>query len=395
MSVFVYSAFDKDGARVCGSVKAASRDAVFEDLKRGGLTDVNAYESGTTFGRLAPYKDLSLFCRQMSVVFISEITIIDGLSFIMGQTENRNVKAALEEIRGRIASHFTFAESLSMYPHVFDSYLINMAAVGEKSGSLDNVFADLADYYDKERKSRKKIRAAATYPAVLTALMTAIVIFLVLKILPMFQETLYGMGGSIPAVTQAILSVGKALNAAAPYVGSAAGIVVIICAVWSRTKSGSAFFDRLKLSLPISRRMVCASLTARFARALSIMLKSGIHTLNAVESAAPVIGNAHARRLLEDSVKSVKGGADVADSLEKAGLFPGLFIKMVAVGEATGRLDEMLARSAGIFDEETSDALERFAQWIEPALIIILSVVVGIILISVMLPIISIMNNIG
>ncbi|MDR1208702.1 MAG: type II secretion system F family protein [Clostridiales bacterium] len=335
-------------------------------------------------------RDMSVFCRQLSVVIASDLTVTDALDFVARQTANRRLAAALTRSREKLETRLTLAEAVRG-ERAFDAYFTRMTAVGERTGTLEEVFASLADYYDREARARRDIRNAAVYPAVLAVMMAAIVLLLVVKILPMFQETLLRLGGDIPGVTKAILSAGRGIERALPFIGAAAVIVAALIA--AARFAGAEFWGGLKLALPFSGRIERAAITARMARALSLLLRAGVDIKTALADAAPVIGNAKAERKYLNAVGA--GGADIAEALAKPGIFAELFVRMTVIGLAAGRLPEMLSRAAELFDEDVKDSVSRFTQWIEPILVVALSVVVGIILLAVMLPIISVMNNIG
>ncbi len=399
MSTYTYTAINTEGRKIYGALNLASEDAVKQHLESDSLLNIVVYKSATRYVS-NPYKnvpahELHVFCRQISVIYTSQIALLEGIVFLAGQTENKQLKIALSEIHTHMSNGIPFAEAIGMYPNIFNSYLVSMVAIGETSGTLDSIFSDLADYYEKEAKIRKKIRSAVAYPAVLTVLMSAIVLFLIIQVLPMFQETLYKMGGDIPEVTKAILSVSTFLQVYLPYIGVAIVLLIIAAIYYSKTTSGSAFFDRMKVSLPFSKYINSRVITARLARSLSILLKSGVHLLNALDDVVPLIDNSYIQKQFVESVKQIKNGEDVTESLSKIKIFPPLFLKMINIGQITGNLDEMLARTTGIFDDEVDESLNSFTVMIEPLLIIILSIIVGIILVSVMLPMISIMNNIG
>jgi len=399
MPTFTYRAYDSENVRVCGSRKADSEGAIMKFAEAKGYTNVSVFKSETAYRsglyKLVSPKELSIFSRQMSVLFFSQITLMEGVLLLSEQTENKNLKMALMEIRAMMDQGYTLAESMGMYPHIFGAYLLNMVTIGETSGTLDVVFADMSDYFDKESKLRKKLVSAITYPAILTVMMAAIVLLLILKILPMFNEILVGMGGDMPAVTKAMVSFSGFVVRYLPWIAIAIVALIVLFNVAIRTEKGMIWHDKMKIKMPFSKFVTTRVITARFARSMSILLKSGVQLVNALEETKSLIDNKYLESKFNDVIVKVKEGMDLDAALRALGIFPPLFLKMVYIGQTTGHMDNMLDKAAAMFDEDVEEALEKLTVMLEPILIIALSVVVGIILISVMLPMISIMNSIG
>ena len=394
-----YLATDKNGRRVSGCRSASSETVLRNELSKEKLTVSSVFKSATRcrqnmYALVSP-KELAVFCREMSVLFFSHITVLEGLGLLLEQNSNRELKAALIEIRGHMENGISFSDAAAMYPHIFTQYLCSAIQIGEKSGTLDDTFTSLAVYFEKEDRIRKKVRSALTYPLILTALMGAIIILLVLKILPMFNDILVKMGGEMPAATNIILQASLFIN---KYIWVfSASTVFIACGliVFFRTSTGKRWRDALKIKLPLVRFVSTRIITSRFSRGLAVLLKSGVSLVNALDDVRMLVDNKHLETGFFEAVKQIRDGENLSGVFNKMKLFPPLFIRMLTVGQSTGHLDEMLDRSAGIFDSEVDDAVEKITAMLEPSIIILLSLVVGIILISVMLPMISIMNAIG
>ena len=399
MPTFTFRAYDSENVRVYGARKADSEDTVQKYAEGKGYTSVSVFKSETAYRagiyKLASPKELSIFCRQMSVLFFSQITLMEGVVLLSEQTENKNLKTALLEIHALMEQGYTLSESMGMYPHIFGAYLLNMVSIGETSGTLDIVFGDMSDYFDKESKLRKKLASAVTYPAILSVMMGAIVLLLILKILPMFGDILRSMGGEMPAVTKAMISISGFIVAYLPVIVAVIVLIVIAITAYSRTEKGAIWFDKMKLNAPIAKFINRRVITSRFARSMAILLKSGVQLVNALEETKAIIDNKYLEKTFNEIINKVKEGMDLDAALKELGIFPPLFLKMVFIGQTTGHIDNMLDKSAVMFDEDVDEALEKMTVMLEPILIIVLSIVVGIILVSVMLPMISIMNAIG
>ncbi|MDR1541361.1 MAG: type II secretion system F family protein [Clostridiales bacterium] len=399
MATFTFLGFDNEGRRIAGARNFSKKEDAEKYLEKKGWVPQGIFASKTKysssqFSGVSP-KELSIFCRQMSVMYISQITIMEGLLLLAEQTENKQLKKALLEIHERMNEAYAFRDSISMYPHIFGAYLINMVMIGEDSGSLDSVFSRMANYFEKEDKVKKKLKSAIAYPLVLTVLMVAIVMLLIIKILPMFQHTLETMGGTMPVATRMIFTAANFISEYAWAIAVAVGAAIILALASTRSEKGRAFKDKLKITAPISSFVNSRVITARYSRGLSILLKSGVQLLNAMESIATLIDNKFLEEKFKEAFLKVKEGESLVGVLKEINFFPPLFLRMVAIGHDTGHLDEMLDKTANIFDDEVDEAVEKITLMVEPALIIMLSIVVGIILLSVMLPMISIMNAIG
>ncbi len=394
----LYQGF-KEGINVGGCSELFNKNALAEYLEKKSITNYQIFDTNTrypkTLQKLVSNKEMSIFCRQMSFVFLSDITVMEGLLLISEQCDSLQLKLSLNEIYNHMENGMTFSDAISMYTNIFNNYFINMIRIGESSGTLDSVFLKLSDFFEKENNLNKKVKSALTYPAILSIMMAAVIVLLIVKVLPMFGNILKSFGQDMPIITSWILSVSVFLsNFGLVIIASIIGLAVILvfCA---NTEKGKYFFDKLKVKNKIFRDLYSKVTVARFAHSLGILLKSGINIVTALKEVNSLVENKYLRIKLDKALESVEGGADLAESLKKVGIFQPLFIKMVVIGSATGRLDEMLEKTAMLFDEEVSDSLQKMTALIEPLLIIFLSVVVGIILISVMLPMINIMTNIG
>jgi type IV pilus assembly protein PilC len=343
-----------------------------------------------------PAKDLAIFCSQMAMVLRSDITIMEGVRILGEQTENRLLKDTLGEIYEGMEKGIPFSQSFERYKEsVFPEYLTNMVTLGETSGTIDSVFSQMADYYNNDNAIRNKVRAAVTYPAILTVLMLGIIILLVVKILPMFSDILNTMGGTMPLLTQTMMDLSSFIGRNLIGLIVVAAVIIAAAVFYARTVPGRRFFDQLKLSLPFFSQIFTRIITARFARCLAILIKSGVNLLSALEMMQALIGNVYVEERFRKVREEIYAGKDLVEGLRETHIFPPLFLRLVIIGQNVGFLDEMLFKAADIFDEEVQNALERMTTFIEPVMIIILSLIVGVILLSVMLPMISIMNTIG
>ncbi len=398
MSTFLYKGFTSEGTKVGGAKNFSNAGEMEKYAKELGIEGVEVFESKTKFTttqyRYVDPKELSIFCKQMSVVFFSYITLMEGILMLADQSDNEELKTALTEIHDLMDKGYTFAETIAMYDHIFGRYLIKMIFIGEASGNLDVIFADMSSYYEKENNIRKKIKAAITYPVTLSIMMLAIIVFLVRSILPMFDSMLTSMGAAPSLVTGSIIAITEFFNTYGIIFLLGFVAVVVGLNFYFKTEKGSFALDKLKTKLPGVKYITARVITTRFARSLAILLKSGIQVVSAIEQSIVLVDNTYLNKKFVTAYEKIKDGEDLANTLEEIGIFPNLFIKMIIIGQSTGNLDVMLDKSSNLFEDEVDDAIDRTTRLIEPILITILSLIVGIILLAVMLPMINIMQYI-
>lgn len=395
MPWFQYRGMDDQGNPAQGRVEGESAETVRRELEAKGFTglEVSALARRSLTNK-ASARELAILAQQFAVIIRSDITLIEGVDTLIAQSENRHIKAALTAVRGEIEQGAPFAEAMGKHGDVFPAYYLSMIRIGEVSGSLDVVFERLATYYEKEHKLRRKTSTAVTYPIILSVLMLAVIALLVLRVLPMFSEILNSLGGQMPGLTAAMLGVSNFLAGNGWWVLL---VIVALCFVpklVGMTQQGSVWYDRHKLHRVLTGRVNRRLITARFCQSFALLLRSGVSVSVALSMVAELLDNRYITEQLEKCRAEVEQGVGIAEALEHTGLFPELMLRMANVGQKTGRLDDILMNAAVLFDEEVDSALDRMTSSIEPVLIILLSVVVGVILFAIMLPMINILSAI-
>lgn len=399
MPVYKYLAKNLKGETLDGEYDAVSHDALEQMLRSKGYFLVESGVKGSEFTLSGMYskinaKDIAVFCRQFAVILNSGITILEAVGILRDQASKKRMREILDDVYNELQKGRVLSEAIMPYDDLFPEFMKNMIRVGEASGALDTILNQMADYYEHDYKIRRKIRSAMTYPVILGVLTVAVVILLMVAVLPMFSDMLSGMGGSLPGITVLLMSVSRFMADNILLMLSLAVILIILFTYYVRTDNGRLWFDGLKLKLPVIKNTVIKTVTARFARSMSILLKSGIPIVNAMQIMKNLMGNRAVEKKFSDATEEIQEGKGIAGPMRRLELFPPLLIHMVVVGENTGELDEMLGRTAGFFDEEVEEAIERAVSLIEPAMIIIMAVVVGVIILSVMLPMVSIMETV-
>jgi type IV pilus assembly protein PilC len=399
MPVYKYRAKNLKGETLDGEYEAVSLDVLEQMLRSKGYFLVESSVRGREFTLADMYgkisvKDIAVFCRQFAVILGSGITILEAVGILRDQASKKRMKDILEDVYNELQKGRMLSEAIAPYDDMFPEFMKNMIRVGEASGTLDQILNQLADFYEYDNRLRRKIRSAMTYPTILAVLTVAVVTLLMVAVLPMFSDMLTGMGGNLPGITVFLMSVSRFMADNILLLASIAIIAVILFTYYVKTDNGRLWFDGLKLRLPVVKSTVLKTVTARFARSMSILLKSGIPIVNAMEIMQDLIGNRAVEEKFRGATDEIREGKGIAGPIRRLEIFPPLLIHMIVVGENTGELDEMLGRTAGFFDEEVEEAIEKAVSMIEPAMIIIMAVVVGVIILSVMLPMVSIMETV-
>lgn len=395
MITYHFTAMNAAGEKVRGYLMSESEEQATKKLDGRSYTDIELTKSKRAkITKDITSRDLAVMCRQMASVMASDMSVLDGLLLVAEQSKCPSLQLAISNVYDAMFDEETLSEAMGK-EKIFPSYLVNMLKIGEASGEVDVVFSKLADYYDKDARIRSKVRSAVTYPLILALLMIWVIGLLVVKILPMFEGMLLTMGGELPAATKALLSVSGFVASFGWIVLLAVLALVIFCMWFKTTEKGRALFDRIKLGAPISGPLQRRLLTARFAHGMAMLLESGVTVEESLLKITPLMDNVHIKEKMTAVMDSIKEGKALAPTLAGIGVFPSMLLRMLSVGEKTGRLSTMFSKSATFYDDDVDQAIQRMTTIIEPVIIIVLSIIVGIILLSVMLPLINIMSMVG
>lgn len=342
-----------------------------------------------------PREELIIFTRQLALIIDSDVSLYEGLEIIKDKTDNPILSKVLIEMLTDLRSGLSLSESIKKHKLIFSDFLVNMVDIGEKSGDLTSTLNQVADAYERELDAANKVKSAVTYPIILSVLMLGVILLLVLQVLPMFNEILLSLGGEMPALTRSIMAISA-------FIGRFLWVLVLIVILlvgfyfyYKSTDKGRLTIDRLRFRLPIVKDIYSSLTAVRFARNLAVLIRSGISMGIGVSMIKPIMNNVYVESMLEEASQSLHQGKSSDEVIESLDLFPWVLVKLFSVAQTTGHMDIMLDKAADVMEKETDSRLERLTTVIEPILIIILSVIVGIILISVILPIIGIMNSIG
>ncbi len=339
-------------------------------------------------------KDITLFCEQLAMILHSGLPLGDGVRAIAEEVEDRDYKLTLETMADQLDEYQPFSEVLEK-SGAFDQYMINMVRIGEESGYLDRVMEQLSVYYQRIDDTREKVRDAISYPSILIAMMLVVIAVLVIEVLPIFQDVLNNMGAEISSFALGLMGIG---NLMAQYgliiLGAMAAIVVYL--VYS-VRKGSR--DRSLMSIlsgnVVTRRLGTDMSVAQFAYAMSLLMNSGYETEESLKMIPKMLDNKILNQKIDGILAQMAEGVSFEEAIIKSKLFKGIYNRILIIGFKAGKAEETMARIALEYEEEVNSNINRFLNVIEPTLVAFLSIVVGIVLLSVMLPLMSIMSTLG
>jgi type IV pilus assembly protein PilC len=396
---YTYRVRDQRGSLVTGEMLADSPALVTNRLREMKLIplEVKAKKAGLKREiSLRPgkvkLKDLAVFSRQFATMVNSGLPLLRTLSILEEQTESTQLKKVLGQVRLDVEQGNSLSGALGRHERTFPPLYISMCRAGETAGNLDQVLVRLADTLEAEVSLRQKIKSAMTYPIVVFSLVVLILIAMLVFVVPTFEDLYSSLGGVLPLPTRILLSVSEAFRTWFWVV-----ILVVIGLVWLfrrwlKTDRGRAAFDRFKLRIPIFGSLFQKTALARFARTLGVLNRSGVPILQSLDIVADTVKNAVVAAAVRDVQSGVKEGESIAGPLSNHKVFPPMVVQMMAVGEETGALDEMLEKIADFYDEEVAAAVDSLTALIEPVMIAIVGGAVGVIVISLYLPLFRIIE---
>ncbi len=395
---FNYQARSKTGEIQSGMVEASNREAAFNVLKTHGLyvttlqetAAIPFYAQKLKFMERVSKKDIVLFSRQISIMFKSNVPIVESFRAIAKQTRKSVFKEKILKIAEEIEGGTSLSESLSIFPKLFTPFYVNMVKSGEASGKLSEVFLYLADYLEREYSFRSKIRGAMVYPLFILVVFIAVVVLIMVYVIPQLAEVLKASEQGLPLITRIVMAVSEFFKkqwwfALLILIGSIAGIYF-----FAKSKTGKKFFDRNLLKLPILGSFLKKLYLGRCALNLSTLISGGVSISHALQITGEVVNNDLYKGLLLETLDQVKRGETISSVLEKypSLIFP-LFYQMVTVGEKTGSLDSSLMNVVDFYQKDVDRSLDNFVKLLEPVFIIVLGGVVAGLMGAVLLPLYS------
>jgi type IV pilus assembly protein PilC len=398
---FDYSVRDRTGKIVSGSLEAESQAAVVQKLKQMGYApmSVTQHKAGMKteikipgFSDRVKLKDLAVMSRQFAVMINSGLSLLRALTILSEQSENKKLAQVIGEVRNDVETGQALSASLAKHPEVFPPLMVNMTRAGEVGGFLDSVLLQIAENYESEVKLKSKIKSAMTYPVVVFCIAILAVVGMLLFIVPVFAKMFTDLGGELPAPTKILIFLSDALKVLAPVllVGLIAGFFL-----WQKFKHTEKLrnvVDPIKLKLPIFGKLFQKVALSRFTRNLGTMLRSGVPILQSLDIVADTSGNMVIAKAVRDIQESVRKGESLVQPLSQHAVFPAMVVQMMAVGEDTGALDEMLHKISDFYDQEVEATTEALTSLIEPLMIAVLGGIIGAMIIALYMPIFSVFD---
>lgn len=337
--------------------------------------------------------EIAIFCKQLSAILQCGIPLVDALSLISFQSTTRTMREAVSLLIIQIRCGESMYNGLKNSKYRFPEFMLNMIKAGEESGRLDLVLLDLSIYYERENKINKKILGAMFYPATIFIVSMIAIITLMVTVVPSLTSVLSSMGGKIPPITSLVIGISSFMSSNILNIIVSVILLVIILRL-SNIWSSDDFKKTILAKLPVLYKIYRRVLQIRFSRTLSLLLRSGMNLIAALELTISVLNNRKEHRAISMSINEIRYGKSLYEALLPIKTFEPLLMSMIKIGEETGKLDEMLTKVVDIYEEETYDMMLRLTEFIQPLLILLLAGMVGIIVISVMLPIMNIIDTV-
>jgi type IV pilus assembly protein PilC len=337
-------------------------------------------------------KDIAVFSRQFATMVNSGLSLLRALAILAEQTENQELARVVGEVRLDVERGSSLSAAMSRHPKVFNRLYISMVRSGEIGGVLDSVLMRLADTIEKQVELRRKVKSAMTYPAVVAVLVCVIALAMLLFIVPQFKSIYAELGGELPLPTRILISISDLVKTFFPIIFLLAGVGAFVFRRWKASPAGKPKWDAFKLRVPVFGQLARKTALARFARTLAALTRSGVGILEALEIVAETSGNEVVAVGARDTQQAVKRGDTLARPMEQHEVFPPMVVQMIAVGEETGALDEMLDKIADFYDQEVEATVDALTSLIEPLLIVVMGVCVGGMVISLYMPMFNIIK---
>ncbi len=411
MPVYQYEVADRRGSVSRGTAEAAEQAELITRFRERGQIVLSL--SPTTAGAVAKSADLGpvmagfresykrissgvnldtvlLFTGQLAAMLGGGLHLVRILTALAAESTHKVFSKILERVRDDITAGSTFADSLAQHPHVFNQLYISIVRAGEVSGSLPVVLDTLTIYLEKTDAIRRKVKGAIAYPAVILTVAILIVMFMIIKIVPIFESVYTKANAQLPLPTRVLILISSTIRSYLLVVILGVLLLGVLLYALSQTPLGRRFFDTLKLRMPLFGSLIRKSIMARTCRTLSVLLNAGIPLIEAMETVSKVSGNSVIESAMADATQRMRNGGTIAETLRETGHFPGMITQLVATGEESGTLPTMLAKAATYYEQQVDQAVATLSSLIEPVMIVVMGAIAGAVIFALYLPIFSI-----
>ncbi|MDT9337131.1 type II secretion system F family protein [Clostridium perfringens] len=401
MANFKYKAINSEGQRIEGSQSADSESQVREMLLSNQYYPLSIEKenskskSSFSFNRKVKLKDIAVFCRQFYVMLDSGLSIGKALNILIEQGEKPKLREALIGVNGDLKRGETLANSMRKRKDVFPNLLTGMIDAGERSGNLDIILKRMAEYYEKETKIRGKIKSAMIYPIVLGVVAIIAITFILTFVMPTFVQMFEENNVDLPTSTKMVLGTSKMLGKYGIIIFLILVTAIILLGKYLKSEEGQYKLSVINLKIPVIKKLTQKIIVSRFTRTMGIVSSSGMSLVTSLEIVASVVGNKIAEKELLKVKEKVLKGEGLGDSIMNIKIFPPMLASMVKVGEEAGSLDSILDKTADFYDDELEREIQTATALIEPAMIVLMGVIIGFLLISILTPMFKMYNSIG
>lgn len=403
MPTFLYRAVDPAGKKIKGKIDSLDQQQAYLNLKEKGISVIDIKPlTQSIFTRdiefLEPKvksENFVVFCRQFATLIQAGIGVADALHILTQQTEDKTLKKALQQVHSDVRAGTQLSIAFQKMPKIFTTLFVNMVRAGEASGNLDEVLEKLASFIEKEHNTAGKIKSALVYPVTVLIIAFISTFILMWKVVPQFVNTFVGMGIELPFMTRMVMAISN-------FVGDFWYIVILLPLLfymlfhmWGRTERGRYLIDYAKLKTPVMGKLLQKSAMARFSRTFSSLFAAGVPILQILDIVGKVVENKVLVNSLEKAKENVRRGQSLATHLKTNWAFPPLVTHMISIGEQTGALDTVLTKIADFYEQDVEQMSDRLKSLLEPFMILVLTVIVGVIVLAILQPSFSIYGNIN
>jgi type II secretory pathway component PulF len=406
MALFKYQAFSKDGKQLKGSLDASSRDAAREQLVRMGLfpTEITSAEVGLGrsvwerfqgfFGTSVSQKEKIFFTKQLSLMLKAGVPLLDAVNILSEQSKGSLQKITLE-LKDALKGGSSFTEALQKYPRIFPPIYIQLVKAGEASGKLEVILDRLTAYLEKQDALRRKVRGALIYPLIQVLVITGVVILLLTFIVPQFTPVFEQMKEALPWSTRIVLGLSDLVKSYYWLIGLVVVGIIIAVYAWKSTARGAYQYDKLKLKIPGIGYFARTNAIVQFSRTLGMLMESGVNLSDSLNIVVNIVDNKVLTQTLEKARENIIKQGKVAPFLKETNLFPPLALYLINTGEQSGSLDTMLLTIAENYENDLNEISDTLTKALEPALIVMMGVIVGFIIYSIIVPIMNMSKMLG
>ena len=399
MPIFKWEGKTLKGSIKNGEMEGPNEAAIRIHLRQQNIVPTKIAAKGKEIRISSPFKkkvnarSVAIFTRQLATMIDAGLPLVQSLEILSAQQESKVFKEIIRQIREDVEGGSTFAGALRKHPGTFNDLYTNLVVAGEEGGILDNILTRLANYIEKAEALKKKVKSALIYPATIVGVAVIVVGILMIFVIPVFETMFKSAGQSLPLPTLIVLTLSKVIKKYVFLFIPAFILFVYLFRKYYQTDRGKMIIDRLLLKLPVFGPLLKKVAVARFSRTLGTLVSSGVPILDGLTIVSRTAGNRAVETAILSARSSIREGETIAEPLGRSGIFPPMVIQMIAVGESTGALDNMLSKIAEFYEEEVDITVANLTSLLEPFLMIFLGVVIGGVVISMYLPIFSLMQQ--